>query len=152
MPNLPICWLSASPIAWKLWLVVVQLTTRHVTPPDVFFGGLSYWMALFHQCNRIDVSISPTTGIGVAPIVRIIATYNGCSCNVQQFGCRNLLLLTRPVCCCGVLMHRLKRTEVPDELVAYFVLCDGSGGCWVGVTLREYVVGIHNYMLAMEVW
>ena len=80
------------------------------------------------------------------PIVGIIATSNGRTCNVHRFGCGNSLLLARPARGCGVLL-RLKRTMVPNELAAYFVLRDGSDGCRVGFTSREHAVGTRGQML-----
>ena len=41
----------------------------------------------------------------------------------------------------------LKTNLAPNELAAYFVLCDRSDGCWVGFTPREHAVGICDQML-----
>ncbi len=82
----------------------------------------------------------------VVPIVGIIATNNGRTCNVHRFGCGNAILLARPARGCGVLL-RLKQTKAPHELAAYFVLHDGSDGCRVGFTPREHAVGARGQML-----
>ena len=82
----------------------------------------------------------------VVPIVGIIATYNGRTCNVHRFGCRNVLLLARPACGCGVLLC-LKQTMALHELATYFVLRDGSDECHVGFTPREHAVGARCQML-----
>ena len=36
---------------------------------------------------------------------------------------------------------------VPNEFAPYFVLHDGSYGCWVGFTPREHAIGTHGQML-----
>ena len=75
----------------------------------------------------------------VVPIVGIVATSNGRTCDVHRFGCGNALLLSRPARGCGVLLH-LQKTG-PDTLAAFFVLRDGSNGCRVGFTPQEHSVG-----------
>ena len=81
----------------------------------------------------------------VVPIVGIVATSNGRTCDVHRFGCGNDLLLSRPARGCGVLL-RLRKTG-PDSLAAHFVLCDGSDGCRVGFTPREHSVGARGDFL-----
>ena len=78
----------------------------------------------------------------VVPIVGIVATSNGRTCDVHCFGCGNALLLSRPARGCGVLL-RLRKMG-PDTLAAFFVLCDGSDGCRVGFKPREHSVGAHG--------
>ena len=78
----------------------------------------------------------------VVPIVGIVATSNGRTCDVHRFGCGNALLLSRPARGCGVLLH-LRKTG-PDTLAAFFVLRDGSDGCRVEFTPREHSVGAHG--------
>ena len=84
----------------------------------------------------------------VIPIVGIVATSNGRTCDVHRFGCGNDLLLSRPARGCGVLLHL--RTMGPDSLAAHFVLCDGSDGCQVGFTPREHSVGASGDFLDGE--
>ena len=74
----------------------------------------------------------------VVPIVGIVATSNGRTCDVHRFGCGYALLLSRPACGCGVLLHLRKMG--PDTLAAFFVLRDGSNGCRVGFTPQEHSV------------
>ena len=75
----------------------------------------------------------------VVPIVGIVATSNGRTCDVHRFGCGNALLMGLPAHGCGVLL-RLKKTPSGD-LAAHFVLSDGSDGCRVAFAPREHAVG-----------
>ena len=87
----------------------------------------------------------------VVPIVGIVATSNGRTCDVHRFGCGNVLLLSRPARGCGVLL-RLQKTG-PDSLAAHFVLCDGSDGCRVGFTAQEHSVGARgDFLDGAVVW
>ena len=82
----------------------------------------------------------------VVPIVGIVATDNGRTCDKHRFGCGNSLLLARPARGCGILL-RLRKTSAPDELAACFVKRDGSDGCRVGFTPREHAVGARGSLL-----
>ena len=75
----------------------------------------------------------------IVPIVGIVATNNGRTCQNHHFGCGNALLMSLPANGCGVLLH-LKKTPGGD-LAAYFVLPDGSDGCRVAFASREHAIG-----------
>ncbi len=75
----------------------------------------------------------------VVPIVGIVATSNGQTCDVHRFGCGKEQLLARPAHSCGILLQLRKMGA--DTLAAFFVFHDGSDGCGVGFTPREYSVG-----------
>ena len=81
----------------------------------------------------------------VVPIAVIIATKNGRTCGIHQFGCGNDLVLARPTYSCGLLLHLWKTT--PDEIAAIFIHEDGSDGCRVGFTPQEQAVGAHGCLL-----
>ena len=82
-------------------------------------------------------SLPPTEN--VIPIVVITGTSNKQTCDLHHFGCRNELLLARLACGSSVLLHLRKMG--PDTLAAFFVLHNGSDGCWVGFIPREHSVG-----------
>ena len=75
----------------------------------------------------------------IVPIVGIVATNNGRTCQNHHFGCGNALLMSLPANGCGVLL-RLRKTLCGD-LVAYVVLPDGSDGCRVAFAPREQAAG-----------
>ena len=81
----------------------------------------------------------------LVPIVGIVATNNGRTCQNHHFGCGNALLMSLPANGCGVLLH-LKKTPCGD-LAAYFVLPDGSNGCRVAFAPREHAVGLQGCFL-----
>ena len=81
----------------------------------------------------------------VVPIVGIIATNNGFTCGVHQFGCSNNLVLARPAQGCGSFLHMWKTT--PDEIAAIFIREDSSDGCRLGFTPREQVVSARGHLL-----
>ncbi len=107
--------------------------------------GILYGIILSCYTEKMMFPLLPPPECTI-PIVGIIETNNGRTCDVHRFGCGNSLLLARPVLGCGVLL-RLKQTMAPNELAAYFVLCDGSDGCRVGFTSREHAVGARGQML-----
>lgn len=117
----------------------------HPTSP-CFFGGLTYLYSDMFCLKMMYPPLPPPELL--VPIVWIIATINGCTCDVYCFNCGNSLLLARPVHGCGVL--HLTRITVPNKLAAYVVFCDGSDGCWVGFTLRENAICTPGQML--ELW
>ena len=81
----------------------------------------------------------------VVPIVGIIATNNGRTCDVHRFGCGNDLVLARPVHGCGLLL--CLRKTAPAEISAFLVLKDGSDGCKVGFKSQKQVVGAWGQLL-----
>ena len=115
----------------KLWLIVALLTTHHIA----FFGGLRYCIVIC--VVKMFAPLPPAERL--VPIVGIVATNNGRTCNNHRFGCGNALLMSLPVNGCGVLL-RLRKTLCGD-LAAYFVLPDGSDGCRVAFAPREQAAG-----------
>ena len=81
----------------------------------------------------------------IVPIVGIVTTNNVRTSQYHHFGCGNALLMSLPANGCGVLLH-LKKTPC-GNLVAYFVLPDGSNGCRVAFASREHAVGLRGCVL-----
>ena len=104
---LPKCNGNRLPIAWPInsnaGLLVIPLGSKvvvcHNTSPHTtwfIFGGLTYCMVCFWFISEMMFPSLPPLG-WVVPIVWIIATNNGHTCNVHHLGCQNLLLLARSV-------------------------------------------------------
>ena len=75
----------------------------------------------------------------LVPILGMVATNNGQTCQNHCFGCGNALLMGLPAHGCGVLLC-LKKTPSGD-LAAHFLLEGGSDGCRVAFAPREHAVG-----------
>ncbi len=76
----------------------------------------------------------------LVPIVGMIATSNGCTCQLHPSRCGNALLMGLPAHGCGVLL-RLKKAPSGD-LVTHFVLPVGSDGCRASFASREHAENI----------
>ena len=100
-----------------------ELTTHHLA----FFGGLTYVHSNFFLLlnkNDVPLLLAPER---VVPIVEIVTTSHGHTCDVHRFISGNALLLARTheasVNCC-VFGFIVASVMEPDELAACFVLGD----------------------------
>ncbi len=99
----------------KICLIVTLPTTHHLAFLWAFIVWYNFLMEkLFAACRPPE---------WLLPIDDIIATNNGCMCDVHCIGCSIMLLLARMVHGFGRLLHLLETT--PDDLAACFVLCNG---------------------------
>ncbi len=73
-------------------------------------------------------------------LVGFLECSNGRSCELHPFGCGNSLVLNRADWGVGVRL-RLRMTNAANELACYAIGRDGSDGCRVGFTAREYAAG-----------
>ncbi len=78
-------------------------------------------------------------------LVGFLPDGNGRSCASHPFGCRNSLVLNRDDL--GVGLHLRLRSFVRHKLACYTMNDDGSDGCRVCFTAREYTVGDNNRRL-----
>jgi len=86
--------------------------------------------------------ITKLSGMAMERIVLVgfLECSNRWSCKLHPFGCRNSLVLNRDDW--GVGAHlRLRMTNAVDKLAWYSIGSDGSDGCRVGFTAREYAAG-----------
>ena len=64
---------------------------------------------------------------------------NGCHCALHPFGCGNVLVINRDDMGVGLRLHQ--RSIVRKELACYTMNDNGSDGCRVCFTAREYAAG-----------
>ena len=139
-PTRPYAGLPVVPCGYK---VMADCRVSHHTSPCFFWWAYILYdilYGIFMSCSTTKMmfpSLPPPER--VVPIVGIVATSNGRTCDVHRFGCGNALLMGLPAHGCGVLL-RLKKTPSGD-LAAHFVLSDGSDGCRVAFAPREHAVG-----------
>ena len=73
-------------------------------------------------------------------LVGVLLCDNGRSCNLQPFGCGNLLVLNRHDHGAGI-CHHIWMMMFPNKLVCYIVNSNGSDGCHVWFVPRDYAAG-----------
>ena len=78
-------------------------------------------------------------------LVSFLPNGNGRSCVLHPFGCGNTLVLNREHS--GVGLHLRLRSFVRNELACYIMKDDGSDGCHVCFTAREYAAGDNDCQL-----
>ena len=105
--------------------------SQHIT---MLFGGPTYLHVICFYTTIMILPPLPTPEM-VIPIVGIIETNNGRTCDVHRFGCGNALVLARPAHDCGLLLC-LRKTS-PAEIAAFFILHNSSDGCRVGFMPQE---------------
>ena len=72
-------------------------------------------------------------------LVRFLHDSNGCSCELHPFGCEYSLVLNQDDCGVGMVLRL--RMFVSNELACYTIRNDGSDGCHICFTTREFAEG-----------
>ena len=83
--------------------------------------------------------------MGRIVLVSFLPDGNGRSCELHPFGCGNILVVNRNDM--GVGLHLHLRSFVRHELACYTMNSDGSDGCCVCFTAREYTAGDNDRRL-----
>ena len=78
-------------------------------------------------------------------LVGFLPDSNGRSCSSHPFGCGNSMVLNHDDL--GIGMHLLLRCFVRHELACYTIDENGSDGCRVCFTAREYAAGDNDLRL-----
>ena len=84
-------------------------------------------------------------------LVGFLSTDHGHSCALHPFGCGNAMVLERPTH--GVGLHIRMKMVDRIHLAAHLVNDDGSDGCPVCFSAREYPVGVVGQRLdGASIW
>ncbi len=125
--------------------------TQHTT--TCFLVGFLMYIVAIKKCFQLSLPLEQCV-----PIVGIIATNNGCTCQNHQFGCGNALL-NRPTHGCGVFLC-LKKMPSGDLLLIFYFPMEEMGArldllprthCWVMGYLPEWsggadAWGVHTWV------
>ena len=135
-PTRPYAGLPVTPCGSK---VMADCRVTHHTSPCFFWWAYILYDVLYGvilSCKQMFAPLPPPERI--VPIVGIIATNNGRTCQNHHFGCGNALLMSLPANSGGVLLHLKKLCTATLQLILF---------CWMEVMVAELLLSPGNMLL-----
>ena len=132
----------------KFWLIILSsLTTHHLA----VFGGLTY-IVCFSMMKMFAPLLPPER---LVPIIGMIATSNGCTCQHHHFGCGSALLMGLPAHDRAVLLRLKKLRPATVRLILFYqtgamvagCFCSQGTCCWSTKLFSWWNVGADDWSL-----